>query len=143
MCEVYLNDEYNDSWKTSTKKKADAPVWNERFELFVNDLQSKKLNVVIKEQKDAKLGGPAVLGSLSLPLVSILDQLGKEQWLVLKQGDGAEVKLNFEFRHLPGLSSKDQVRQNGILELEIVSAENLMAADLGGKMKNRKSFRYK
>lgn len=62
-------------YKTKTKKKNNSPLYEEPFEMFIQDVSNQCLLVVVKDQRDALVGGPIVIGECVIPVREIIKDL--------------------------------------------------------------------
>lgn len=133
---VYLNgDDHNAVLKTRVCKDTSTPAWGETGEAFVKEVDIDKLMVVVKESKD---GDDKVVGSWVSSIQEIIagmieprddDELA---WYKLDQGLGS-IQLKFHFSPtLYQIHPIESVRNRGILQVKVMFAENLMAADKDG-----------
>lgn len=134
---IYLNgDDHNPVLKTRVAKNTSSPVWGEVGEAFVKEVDVDKLMVVVKEARD---GDDKVIGTWISSLADIITGINKTQedndelpWFKLDKGIGA-IQLKFHFSPtLYQIQPIESVRNRGILQVKVISADKLLGVDKDG-----------
>lgn len=134
---------------TLVTKNYSFPKWNETGEGFVKEINVDHLSVEIKASKE---GEDKVLGTMSCKVKDILERLnvastvnafGKDSSKDVQEEDGSmwyklegsSGKVRVSFTFLPAtyiIDESESARNMGILQVKVLKANDLMAADKDG-----------
>ncbi|KAG0247754.1 hypothetical protein BG011_000965, partial [Mortierella polycephala] len=131
-CEFYVDsDEYQFK---SQAQKSRSPKWNESADIFVKELEYAKLTILVREK--SSMEKDPVIGTFSSNIRFILEDTPADggDFVLLDRADKrGTIHLKFEYHPIPiKISQKERLDNMGNLTVNLIRANNLIAADRGG-----------
>ena len=127
--------------KTKIKKKTLTPEWNETFELLLDPVHRRERLRIECFDYDL-IGSDDFLGQITLDLDLLKHGQEYTQWHAFRSEQGADGKGEIELRYKLVLQSEEEAAEAArvaaliaapaILEITIMRADDLLAADQGG-----------
>lgn len=130
---VLFDDAAYPSFVSSNSAKLDA-TWNEKGEGFTRDLENSQMSLILTS-KSANTDEP--VARVVIPTKLALSQaLGKPVDFTLQTTEGRDCTIKMSMSYLPvpmELDSSEAFENEGVLEIDVVNAKDLPAADSSGK----------
>ncbi|RLM92548.1 synaptotagmin-5 [Panicum miliaceum] len=131
-CDPYVKLQYGKAlYRTKTLSHTVRPVWNDKFE-FDEIAGGEYLKI---KCYNADIFGDESIGSARVNLEGLLDGASRDVWVPLEKVDSGEIRLEIEpikNDHNNSMQSSSSKAGAGWIELVIVEARDLVAADLRG-----------
>ncbi|CAL4957916.1 unnamed protein product [Urochloa decumbens] len=131
-CDPYVKLQYGKAlYRTKTLSHTVRPVWNDKFE-FDEIAGGECLKI---KCFNADMFGDESIGSARVNLEGLLDGASRDVWVPLEKTDSGEIRLEIEpikNDHNNSLQSSSSNAGAGWIELVIMEARDLVAADLRG-----------
>ncbi|KAF9184196.1 hypothetical protein BGZ51_003514, partial [Haplosporangium sp. Z 767] len=131
-CEFYVDSD--DYQFKSQVQKSRSPKWNEIADIFVKELEYAKLTILVREK--SSMEKDPVIGTFSSNIRSVLENTPADggDFVLLDRADKrGTIHLKFEYLPIPiELLQKERLDNMGSLTVNLVRANNLVAADRSG-----------
>ncbi|NP_001345470.1 Synaptotagmin-5 [Zea mays] len=131
-CDPYVKLQYGKAlYRTKTLTHTVRPVWNHKFE-FDEISGGEYLKI---KCYNADMFGDESIGSARVNLEGLLEGATRDVWVPLEKVDSGEIRLEIEAiknDHNNSLQSSSSKAGSGWIELVIIEARDLVAADLRG-----------
>ncbi|CAO2174462.1 unnamed protein product [Urochloa humidicola] len=131
-CDPYVKLQYGKAlYRTKTLSHTVRPVWNDKFE-FDEIAGGEYLKI---KCFNADIFGDESIGSARVNLEGLLDGASRDVWVPLEKTDSGEIRLEIEpikNDHNNSMQSSSSNAGAGWIELVIIEARDLVAADLRG-----------
>ncbi|KAF8780020.1 hypothetical protein HU200_001984 [Digitaria exilis] len=131
-CDPYVKLQYGKAlYRTKTLSHTVRPVWNDKFE-FDEIAGGECLKI---KCYNADTFGDESIGSARVNLEGLLDGVSRDVWVPLEKVDSGEIRLEIEpvkNDHNNSMQSSSSKAGAGWIELAILEARDLIAADLRG-----------
>ncbi|CAO2204821.1 unnamed protein product [Urochloa humidicola] len=131
-CDPYVKLQYGKAlYRTKTLSHTIRPVWNDKFE-FDEIAGGEYLKI---KCFTADIFGDESIGSARVNLEGLLDGASRDVWVPLEKTDSGEIRLEIEpikNDHNNSMQSSSSNAGAGWIELVIIEARDLVAADLRG-----------
>ncbi|MQL77589.1 hypothetical protein Taro_010003 [Colocasia esculenta] len=130
-CDPYVKLQYGKTTrKTKTLSHAPNPVWNQSFEFDeLGDGEYLRIRCYT-----ADMFGDDNIGSARVNLEGLVEGSVRDVWIPLEKVNTGELRLQIEVmkNELEGLRNSVKKAESGWIELVIIEAKDLIAADLRG-----------
>ncbi|CAD6239393.1 unnamed protein product [Miscanthus lutarioriparius] len=131
-CDPYVKLQYGKAlYRTKTLSHTVRPVWNDKFE-FDEISGGEYLKI---KCYNADMFGDESIGSARVNLEGLLDGASRDVWVPLEKVDSGEIRLEIEpikNDHNNSMQSSSSKAGAGWIELVVIEARDLVAADLRG-----------
>lgn len=131
-CDPYVKLQYGKAlYRTKTLSHTIRPVWNDKFE-FDEISGGEYLKI---KCYNADMFGDESIGSARVNLEGLLDGASRDVWVPLEKVDSGEIRLEIEpikNDHNNSMQSSSSKAGAGWIELVVIEARDLVAADLRG-----------
>ncbi|XP_062192177.1 synaptotagmin-4-like [Phragmites australis] len=131
-CDPYVKLHYGKAiYRTKTLSHTVRPVWNDKFE-FDEIVGGEYLKI---KCYSADIFGDESIGSARVNLEGLLDGASRDVWVPLEKVNSGEIRLEIEpikNDHNNSMQSSSSIVESGWIELVIIEARDLVAADLRG-----------
>lgn len=131
-CDPYVKLQYGKAlYRTKTLSHTVRPVWNDKFE-FDEISGGEYLKI---KCYNADMFGDESIGSARVNLEGLLDGASRDVWVPLEKVDSGEIRIEIEpikNDHNNSMQSSSSKAGAGWIELVVIEASDLVAADLRG-----------
>ncbi|KAL6281591.1 hypothetical protein ACE6H2_018472 [Prunus campanulata] len=128
-CDPYVKLQYGKSLQRTSTAHALSPVWNQKFEF---DEIGDGEYLMIKCYNEDTFGDDSI-GSARVNLEGLVEGSIRDVWIPLEKVNSGELRLQIEAARVEGSDgSRAAGSNNGWIELVLIEAKDLIAADLRG-----------
>ncbi|ONI09174.1 hypothetical protein PRUPE_5G221900 [Prunus persica] len=128
-CDPYVKLQYGKSLQRTSTAHALSPVWNQKFEF---DEIGDGEYLMIKCYNEDTFGDDSI-GSARVNLEGLVEGSIRDVWIPLEKVNSGELRLQIEAVRVEGSEgSRAAGSNNGWVELVLIEAKDLIAADLRG-----------
>ncbi|CAL9031598.1 unnamed protein product [Prunus brigantina] len=128
-CDPYVKLQYGKSLQRTRTAHALSPVWNQKFEF---DEIGDGEYLMIKCYNEDTFGDDSI-GSARVNLEGLVEGSIRDVWIPLEKVNSGELRLQIEAVRVEGSEgSRAAGSNNGWIELVLIEAKDLIAADLRG-----------
>ncbi|KAH0975950.1 hypothetical protein GBA52_017849 [Prunus armeniaca] len=128
-CDPYVKLQYGKSLQRTSTAHALSPVWNQKFEF---DEIGDGEYLMIKCYNEDTFGDDSI-GSARVNLEGLVEGSIRDVWIPLEKVNSGELRLQIEAVRVEGSEgSRAAGSNNGWIELVLIEAKDLIAADLRG-----------
>ncbi|CAB4311703.1 unnamed protein product [Prunus armeniaca] len=128
-CDPYVKLQYGKSLQRTSTAHALSPVWNQKFEF---DEIGDGEYLMIKCYNEDTFGDDCI-GSARVNLEGLVEGSIRDVWIPLEKVNSGELRLQIEAVRVEGSEgSRAAGSNNGWIELVLIEAKDLIAADLRG-----------
>ncbi|XP_008240261.1 PREDICTED: synaptotagmin-4 [Prunus mume] len=128
-CDPYVKLQYGKSLQRTSTAHALSPVWNQKFEF---DEIGDGEYLMIKCYNEDTFGDDSI-GSARVNLEGLVEGSIRDVWIPLEKVNSGELRLQIEAVRVEGSEgSRAAGSNNGWIELALIEAKDLIAADLRG-----------
>ncbi|CAN0902299.1 SYT5 [Linum grandiflorum] len=127
-CNAYVKLQYGKAVQRTKTSLSPNPTWNQKFEFDeIGGDEYIKLKCYSEE-----VFGDESIGSARVNLEGLLEGSIKDAWIPLEKVNSGELRLLIEAVKVEDEASKSSMSSGGWIELVIIEARDLIAADLRG-----------